>query len=121
MKSLVGRFGSLHVADHRLSTVPDVNVLDPHVLRTSVLALPKCLGGVAEGVYQPGGGMCECLDTTITTATASKPRQQHHAGSMCTGHLHCDRRVDFVLGLLAFKQSQSPVVARTNQTACQNC
>jgi len=59
MKSLVGRFGSLHVADHRLSTVPDVNVLDPHVLRTSVLALPKCLGCVAEGVYQQSRGMSE--------------------------------------------------------------
>jgi len=49
----------LHVSNYRLSALTDVNVLDPHVLRASVLALPKCLGCVAEGVYQQSRGMSE--------------------------------------------------------------
>ena len=53
---------SLAVRAHSRSlpvTVADVDVLDPHVLRASVLALPKCLGCVAEGVYQQSRGMSE--------------------------------------------------------------
>src|SRR3974390_3067864 len=107
MKPLVGRFGSLHVADHRLSTVPDVNVLDPHVLGTTILAFPKCLGSVAEGVHYPGGGMGECLDTTISASTSFKARQEHHNGPMCTGHLHGRRRVDLVFGFLSLDEGQS--------------
>jgi hypothetical protein len=59
MKSFVAQFPSLHVPNYRLAAVTDVNVLDPHVQRASILAFPKCLGCVAEGVHQPGGGMGE--------------------------------------------------------------